>query len=180
VLVFGIAPPAMATVDSNFIVKDGIEYYMQTNKSIYDLGENVEMLYRVTNLSDQSVTYYFGQYPVWNFWVEKDKEQIWIAFDAWSSVFTSFTVAPGESHWFPEVDLPLIWNMMGSSGNPVGIGNYDVIGGLFDPAGYYDYTKVSVPIKIIPEPATIVLLGFGFTQILRRKRYNPLSADKSQ
>ncbi len=36
-------------VGSNFVVQDGIEYYMQTDKSVYDLGEDVEMSYRVTN-----------------------------------------------------------------------------------------------------------------------------------
>jgi len=35
-------------------------------------------------------------------------------------------------------------------------------------------------IYTIPEPATLMLLGLGFTQILRRKRHNPPSADKSQ
>ncbi len=39
-------------IDSNSIVQDDIEYYMQTNKSVYDLGEDVELLYRVTNLGN--------------------------------------------------------------------------------------------------------------------------------
>jgi len=32
----------------------GIEYYMQTDKSVYKLGEKVKMLYRVTNLKKLS------------------------------------------------------------------------------------------------------------------------------
>jgi len=48
---------AKATIiDSNSIIKDGIEYYIQTDKAVYDLGENVEILYRVTNLTDNPVS----------------------------------------------------------------------------------------------------------------------------
>jgi len=42
-------------VDSNSIVEYGIEYYIQTDKSVYNLGESVEMLYRVTNVTDGNV-----------------------------------------------------------------------------------------------------------------------------
>jgi len=38
---------AKGDVNSNSITQNNIEYYMQTDKSVYDLGENVEMLYRV-------------------------------------------------------------------------------------------------------------------------------------
>jgi len=40
-------------VDSNSIVQDGIKYYLQTDKAVYSLGENVEILYRITNLRDE-------------------------------------------------------------------------------------------------------------------------------
>lgn len=57
VLVLGTASFAMAIPDSNSTVLDDIEYYVQTDKSVYDLGENVEMLYRVTNLGDEDETF---------------------------------------------------------------------------------------------------------------------------
>jgi hypothetical protein len=54
VLVLGTAQVAKANlVNSNSIIQDGIEYYIQTDKFVYDLGENVEILYRVTNLRDE-------------------------------------------------------------------------------------------------------------------------------
>lgn len=43
-------------VNSNSKVIDGIEYYVQTDKSVYTLGENVEILFRVSNLGDNSLT----------------------------------------------------------------------------------------------------------------------------
>jgi hypothetical protein len=42
-------------VNSNLVVKDRIEYYIQTDKSVYHLGEDIQMLYRVTNLTENPV-----------------------------------------------------------------------------------------------------------------------------
>ena len=39
--------------NSNTIVDDGIEYYVQTDKSVYELGEHTEILYRITNLTNE-------------------------------------------------------------------------------------------------------------------------------
>jgi hypothetical protein len=37
------------TLNSNRIIQDKIEYYIETNKSAYHVGENVEVAFRVTN-----------------------------------------------------------------------------------------------------------------------------------
>jgi hypothetical protein len=39
--------------NSKTIVEDGIEYYIQTDKSVYELGEHTEILYRISNLTDE-------------------------------------------------------------------------------------------------------------------------------
>jgi len=39
--------------DSNTIVEDGIKYCIQTDKPVYELGEHTEILYRITNLTDE-------------------------------------------------------------------------------------------------------------------------------
>jgi len=137
-------------VNSNSKVVDGIEYYIQTDKSLYRLGEHVEMLYRVTNLGDEDVTFSSLPLPEWNFWVEKDGEYIWRAVNVWWGTITEFTLSPGESREFPAHDHPRIWNMRDKENNLVNVGKYSVIGGLYEGSGYYDHTKVSVPIRIIP------------------------------
>jgi hypothetical protein len=43
-----------------------------------------------------------------------------------------------------------------------------------------DSAKLVVDGTVVPEPSTLVLLVLGFTQIIRRRSYNPPSADKSQ
>jgi hypothetical protein len=137
-------------VNSNSKIENGIEYYIQTNKSVYILGENVEMLYRVTNLGDEDVTFWFPRRPVWNFWVEKGQENIWRAVNAWQYIITEFTLTPGESREFPDIGPSYIWNMRDSENNLVNVGKYNVIGGLYAGSEAHDYTKVAVPIRIIP------------------------------
>jgi hypothetical protein len=51
----------------------------------------------VTNLRDESVTFGFGWYPVYQFLVEKEGEQIWSAIDTRLAVVTELTLMPGES-----------------------------------------------------------------------------------
>ena len=148
-------------VDSNSILQDGIEYYVQTDKFVYDLGENVEMLYRVTNLRKEEVTFAFPGSPEWNFWVEKDGEHIWMAVEGWWAFGSAFTLLPSESKEFPYV-----WNMRDHKGNlVVDVGEYDVVGGLDGGTSIgtkkYDFTRIPVGITIVPEPATLLLLGLG-------------------
>lgn len=56
VLFFFAAVPVQAgLVDSNSITKDGIEYYFQTDKSVYTLSENVLILHTFTNPMDEYI-----------------------------------------------------------------------------------------------------------------------------
>ena len=136
-------------VNSNSKVVDGIEYYIQTDKAVYNLGENVEMLYRVTNLGDEEVTFGFPGSPEWNFWVERDGENIWTAVEGWWWIGSGFTLAPSEYK-----EYPYLWDMRDHENNLlVNVGGYSVIGGLDGAATeFYDFTRISVGIKIVPEP----------------------------
>jgi len=158
VIALGFVGIARATlVDSNSIVQDDIEYYIQTDKAIYDLGENVQMLYRVTNLGTEDVTFSFGGDPEWNFWVEKDGDYVWQAVEGWWATIVNFTLAPSEYK-----EYPYEWDMRDNDGVLVSLGEYNVIGG-FD-AGVpdnYEYSRVSVPIVIIPEPCSLTLFAAG-------------------
>jgi hypothetical protein len=171
VLVLGIAHLARATlVDSNSIVQDGIEYYIQTDKFVYDLGQNVEMLYKVINLGEGKVTFTFPHSPVWQFWFEKDGEQIWSAINYRLAIYTDLTLMPGELIEFPDFRPPFIWNMRDYRNNLVDLGKYNVIGGLYDGLGYYDYTKVTVSLEIVPEPSSFLFLVFGIFGIRAKHR----------
>jgi hypothetical protein len=170
-----ITASAKATlVNSNSIVQDGIEYYTQTNKFIYELGENVEILHRVTNLSDEPLTFVFAYQQQCHFEVWDGVTRIW----GWPKLVnpagSGFTLRPGE---FKEFLID--WDTMNDNGTleldddfSVSPGIYDVLGRLM--GGTSDGIipeSVSVPIQIIPEPTTFLLLGSGLIAMLScRKR----------
>jgi hypothetical protein len=56
IIILGLVVCAKETratyVDAN-VVEDGLEYYIRIDKGIYDLGENIEMLHRVTSVGDE-------------------------------------------------------------------------------------------------------------------------------
>jgi len=135
-------------VNSNYRVEDGIEYYLEVDKFVYDSGEGVRMLYRVTNLSDEDVEFGFPGCPVWNFWVKKDGENIWAAVRLLLPVITTLELRAGEYE-----EYLYVWNMEDNEGGLVGPGEYDAVAGFdggMEGSGYYDFSKVSVTIKIEP------------------------------
>jgi len=158
-------------VDSNSIVRDGIEYYIQTDKSVYDLGESVEMLYRITNLGVEDVTFGFKYQQQCSFEVWDGETRIWYWPGRVNPAGSGFTLQPGEfKEYFKD------WDMIDYSGILINPGIYDVTGALMRLApGYEDrYVPVSVQIEVIPEPATILLLGLGVL-LLKARRYCPLT-----
>lgn len=135
-------------VNSNSIVKDGIEYYIQTDKAVYDLGGDVEMLYRVTNLTDEDVEFLFWYSVEWNFWVNNGGENIWTAVTGWWAYINTLELRPGQAK-----EYLYTWNMEDSEGTLVAPGQYDVTGGFdarMDEFGDYDFSKVVVTVKIEP------------------------------
>ncbi|GAF78502.1 unnamed protein product, partial [marine sediment metagenome] len=140
-----------APVNSNSIVKDGIEYYMQTDKFIYNLGEEVEMLYRVTNLRDEEVLIGCSRSPEFNLLVQKDEETIWMKVQGWYWFSPGITLSGGEY-----TDLSHGWDMKDGDGNLVEPGVYNVVGVMYNEPWNYDnsgsptVTEVAVPITIIP------------------------------
>ncbi len=175
VLVLSLAGYTSATlVNSNSVVEDGIEYYIQTDKSVYNLSEDVEMLYRVTNLTENPVDiegvldceYGWAHFII----TDDDNNEIW----QWlhgppPCDWITLHLNPNESKEYQK-----IWDMMNDNGTyqydddfPIGPGLYNIMGELFRDGGY-ERVPVSVPIEIIPEPATILLLALG--SLFLRKR----------
>ena len=98
VIVFGLVGISRANlVNSNSIVQDDIEYYIQTDKSVYSLGEEVEMLYRITNLGQESITFTLPYNPVWNFWAETSGQCIWTGMYSKLAQVTDLVLEADES-----------------------------------------------------------------------------------
>ncbi len=172
-----ITASAKATlVNSNSIVQDGIEYYIQTDKAVYDLGEIVEILYRVTNVTENPIS--LGEGPQW-----PDCYSSIIKDDADSEVWR----LPWQIPILPPMNFGLsaygsrecerLWNMMNENGTDLEFDDFPVPPGLYTVTGKlwldssYETVPVSVSIEIIPEPCSLVLLGAGLMGIfLNRKR----------
>jgi len=185
VLVLGIAPLAMGEpYDSNSIVKDDIEYYIQTDKAIYNLGENVEMLYRVTNLTAENVI--LGDViddpsAYYDFRVTQGDNWIW-RYPFFSGVMETiyFRLGPYETKEFQT-----FWNMMNYNGTPlqeyddfpVSPGFYNIVGevALWPKS---DRIPVNVSIDIIPEPSTLLLFGTGLIVVRLRSSQGLLARNR--
>ena len=151
--------PVDSELNSNPIIKDNIGYYIQTDKSTYKVGENVEMLYRVSNLRSEEKTFLIVvSHPLikpCSFTVNKDGTKIWVYYNNYgpASIPTdyiptdySFTLQPNENKKFYDN-----WDMKDTRyGNLVNPGVYDVIGHFYFPPTDNRYVPVSVSIEIIP------------------------------
>ena len=172
-VVLGFAGVAKANlVNSNSIIEDNIEYYMQTDKAVYDLGENIQMLYRVTNLTDEtwSVTAFI---PVMVIIVEEREgesfNEIWPC-EQYPLALVPFHLEPNGyadiSVIWPQIDTMGTWEI--EDDTQVSPGIYR-ISGSFHSRSAVDST-VAVDITIVPEPATILLLVLGGVGLLRKRR----------
>ena len=164
------------TPNSNSIVQDGIEYYIQTDKAVYNLGENVEILYSVTNLTENPIS--LGEGPPWTdcyHSIVKDGAEN----EVWHWTLEQTTVLPMVFGVvaYSSRECERLWNMMNYNGTwlyepddfPVPPGLYTVTGELWldEP---YQIVPVSVSIEIIPEPATVLLLALGSLFLTNRRR----------
>ena len=173
VILASVVPAKATLVNSNSIVQDDIEYYIQTDKAIYDLGENVGMLYRVTNWRDEEWRI-VGFFPIFDVIAEeKDGEnfnEIWNW--SWDKIHPMgpmvFTLGPQES-----AELNEIWPQIDLNGSVEIEDHTQVPPGLYRISGVCHPTDLSIPvdITIIPEPCSLVLFvgGLLIVKIARLK-----------
>ena len=168
VLVLGAAQQAMATLNSNSIVEDDIEYYIQTDKSVYDLGENVEIFYRVTNLRSEEWRFnYF--FPIGDAIIAAKEGEVFNEIWHWSwdkphsMGPVVFQLGPGES-----AELNGIWPQIDLNGSVEIEDHTQVPPGMYKTIGVFYPTdsRIAVDITIIPEPASAALLGIGLARLL--------------
>ena len=167
-------------VDFNSFIKDGIEYYIQTDKSVYNLGEPVEILFKVTNLTDSvwevawptnakdiSISEKIGQdfFEVWRHswihpvppmadWLELHAGETWNFSVTWLQIDAKKNMDPSD-------DVPVPPGMFNISGIIYGINIYthETVD-----------ESVTVGITIVPEPASVVLFGIGTLFLFRCKK----------
>ena len=174
-LILGAPLAARATlVDSNSIIQDGIEYYIQTDRFAYDVGENVEILYRVTNLTANSIDIGIAPTYLWCDFIITNNNNT----DIWQWIRSMPPCRYEEFYLFPyeSKEFQITWDMIsdnGTFGNHsddylIGPDSYHITGYLTALSGY-EIVPVSVSIEVIPEPATLLLLCLGGIILKSRK-----------
>ncbi|MHC4110479.1 MAG: choice-of-anchor Q domain-containing protein [Planctomycetota bacterium] len=156
VLTFAATARAATTADvhnANSVVEDNIEYYMQMDKAVYDVRENVQMLYRVTNLRNEDVTIRFGDQVQHYFAVKQGENLIWDAPKVGFPAASSVVLPPNNYKEYTET-----WDMTDNQGVLIMLGNYEVTGCLHPVLLSQEdkdrYVPVSISIDIIHEQRT--------------------------
>jgi len=144
-------------------------YSIETDKQVYQLGEEVRITHRAVNEGDADVTIRFGWAPGFEFYILAEGVMIEPWYQARSPVIWWLALSPGESYvseW--------TWDMTDRDGNPLGPGAYDIVGvshGGPDPVlPGMDYPDVAVTsITIVPEPGMLALVSVSLCLLLRRR-----------
>jgi len=179
----GCAREARATLsNSSSIVEDGLEYYIRIDKGVYDLGETIEMLHRLTNVGDESLN--VCDLDIYTLSLELTRPE-------GDTVFAPYygppfppmppglpdivTLNPGEcieTRWY------ITWLNWGTNGEWVEepfttVGQYSITSKYYNGYGGEGPLTLepdALDFAIIPEPASITLLGLGLASLLVRKK----------
>jgi hypothetical protein len=176
VIVLSVAITANAEITSNSMVIDDIEYYIQADNSIYDLGQDVEILHRITNLGEEewSIT---TLVPSMRIIVEEkvgeDFNPIWPwDWDIYPAHHIDFILQPEES-----AEISAIWPQIDQKGTGDISDDVQVSPGIYRLGGIFSSYSlppidddISLSITIVPEPATICLVAFGFAGIILSRK----------
>ena len=176
-VVLGIAAQSwgnLLPVNSNTVVQDGIEYYIQTDKRVYDLEQDVEILYRVTNLRDEEWEVK-SWYPVCDISVGENPvdefAEIWSLhwYGGGHTGPAVLRLQPSES----EV-VEAVWAQINHQGTREIEDDTVVLPGVYRVLGVIEALDrtVAVDITIIPEPASLALFagGIGILNWIGRRR----------
>jgi len=176
-------------VDAN-AVEEGLEYYIRIDKGIYDLGENIEMLHRLTNVGDQTLN--VCDLDIYTLSLELTRPEGDILFAPYfgppfppmpPGLPDIITLNPGEcieTRWYITLAN---WGSYGEwVEEPFSIvGPYSIISEYYNGyggEGPLGLEPDALDFAIIPEPATVLFLALGGLALVRYGRGRP--ADKNR
>jgi len=121
-------------------VINGIEFYIQTDKTFYKSGENVQIDFTITNNTNETVNIGCYQSPVFNIIMEKDGQEIWSLVQGFYQNMPVIEFYAGESK-----GISHSWDMKDNYGYSLGPGTYHIVGVMY----IYNFVpEVRIPITI--------------------------------
>jgi len=134
--------------EKRVVIRD-LEYYMATDKAEYAQGEVVGMLYKITNLGSDSVTFTFGSTQIYDFYVvDSSEEEIWRW--SWDEFFSPMVLelplGPGDSTL-----ASCEWDMNNPAGDTVLPGECRVTGTYV----YISPPLYPVSVRIVVNPSSV-------------------------
>jgi len=143
-----------------------LEYVVETDSTIYSLGQTVGIVHRVTNPLEVDVTLHLLDEPGFEVLVMANDDVLWSYPPGFAMNLWSLTLEPGEA-----IAYDYTWDMTDYDGNMLQPGEY-MIWGMVHGDGH----NVSTPISIIPEPGTVFLLCGGLVVAIGKRQHTRQSA----
>ena len=148
------------TLDPNGLQTGHPVYTIETDKTVYALGEDVHVLHRTTNDGNADFTMRLLCTPGFNLSVlDASGTEVWSPHNVFSLNTWLLTLPPGAS-----VQREYSWDMTADDGHPVAPGIYDIVGVI------YGSQNVTVSVTVLPEPSSLVLFVLTLAIPLAKKR----------
>jgi len=171
---------ALSAPQASAVLTGTIAIELETDKTGYQLGEEVHIVYRVSNMSDCTAEWSFAETPGWDVWAFEnptdlsmeelllEQEPIWTA--VW--IFTGPGGYGQEAGEIMEMDF--VWDLSDIQGNPVLPNEYELVAVVYGSVGSscgasLDLSNAHVHIAVVPEPSALGLLGWSGLLLARRR-----------
>ena len=183
VVLAGAAGEARATIVDANAVEEGLEYYIRIDKGVYDLGEAIEMLCRITNVGSENLN--VSELGIYTLSFELTRPERDTLFSPYfgppfppmpPGLPDIVTLNPGE---YMERRYDITSRRWGTDGQWVEepfttVGHYSISSKYencgFGAEGPSKLEPDALDFAIIPEPASVALFSLGLASLLVRKK----------
>jgi len=147
-----------------------VTYLIETDKAVYELGEQVHVTHRLINHGEEPFVIQFMVDPGFDLWVLQEGIEVWPGPTMHFQVIWDWVLPAGET-----AEFHYTWDMTDSCGDLVAPGMYELLvrmnGGPYPVYVGYEYPPdPQTQIAIIPEPGAgaLMVLGLAFLAKCRK------------
>ena len=168
ILLFGLSPALGDPVPTWPLPEP--HYTLESDRATYDLGENLDILFQISNAGDADLVYRLSCSPGIEIQIFREQELAWESATIHMPAFQDITILPGDS-----VGRCVMWDQTDRFGVEVEPGSFElrgVIHGNPHPLmmGVHYPELPSAQIQIVPEPSVVMLLSTIAMIRLKRRR----------